>query len=201
MHHKISIIILSLFFFSFVACDSTKRVRLDKAKTPAGYGQADFEVKIFQFGKESPVEGGQVYLQKEPFTIVLIGKYLDGIYSHTSFKENPTFSNPATKPVIESLASRVMAETAFNGDQELMASDDAYCYWFLDDSKSWHRLNRAFRVEEYTFLEKDVAQVWFIEDEKAVKLKELEENLFLYFFVAEENGKISKGDYIKVIWN
>jgi len=78
---------------------------------------------------------------------------------------------------------------------------DAYCYWFLDDSKGWHRLSRAFRVEEYVFLEKDVAQVWLTEAEKAVKLKELKENLFLYFFAAADGGKISKGDYIRVIWN
>jgi len=58
MNQKISIVILSLFFFSFVACDSTKRISTGKAKTEAGYAQPDFEVKIFQFGKESPIEGG-----------------------------------------------------------------------------------------------------------------------------------------------
>ncbi len=199
MNTSLKFCLLLSIVLSFFSCDPSKKAQQGNLKALST--AQSFDVKLFQHGKEVEILNNVAVLSKEEFTIMLVTQNLVGVYSRISLENESNTMNLGQNAIIESLSSRVMAETAFNADKEVMISDDSFCYWFLDPAVGWHRLNRAFEIDNKKILEKDVVQLWLSNEEKVVNLKDLNQNMSLVFFAAQESSnKIIQSNTVEIQW-
>ncbi|MFZ9388558.1 MAG: hypothetical protein ACO25B_11825 [Chitinophagaceae bacterium] len=131
-------------------------------------------------------------LQKKTFRIQVLLQNIPGIYLFASLKDS-LYNLPDNIPIpgFSALPSRVMAEVEHNKEKELLANDDGWSYWFYDPDSPTHRFNRklVFLDSGRVVGTKTIKQIYFLQSRKTIKLKDLNEPLFLFFVAAEKQDK------------
>ncbi|MEL6925912.1 MAG: hypothetical protein AAFO94_17855 [Bacteroidota bacterium] len=163
-----------------------------------------FDVQFVQDGSEVPVEEGIVRLSKNPFSIFVNMREVDGVYLNATTYYSQKYEDDNTFDDLNNIYPKIMAEPAFNQGKELFLSEDNYCYWFYDENLDWHRLSDVQVVGDEISGEKIVQNFFYPDQTRKIPVNAINEDVYLFFFALEdklEDGfQLRQRQYIKLEW-
>ncbi|HMU48058.1 MAG TPA: hypothetical protein PKC72_16960 [Chitinophagaceae bacterium] len=123
----------------------------------------------------------QVYLQNVE-GVYLFASFNDSIYRLNENEPIPGFAD---------LPNMAMAEETYNKDKELLISDEGWSYWFYDPDLNWHRFNeKIIKIDSGAVVgTKTIKFLYFVADQKSVKLKNISDPLYLFFVATDKSDE------------
>ena len=137
----------------------------------------------------------QATFSKKSLKIQVLLDKVKGVYCYASFSDSIyKLGEQDAIPGFADLPNMAMAEEKFNDEKELMISKNGWSYWFYDSSMNWHRFNKkiVFMGSGRLVATKTIKQLYFVEERKEIKLKDIKSPLYLFFVAIEDeaaNGK------------
>ncbi|MFT3912178.1 MAG: hypothetical protein QM737_22315 [Ferruginibacter sp.] len=170
--------------------------------------KGNFEISIIQDGNTiSPGIMGDIVLNKSPFKILVKLTQLEGVYLFASFKDSIyKTSNNDMIPGFAEITSMVMAENAFNPNQEMIMNDEGWAYWYYDPKDESYRFDKdIFKDGDDVTGTKTIKQFYDYAAGKEIAVKDVKDPLYLFFFSATHDNnhnlkKELKRFKIKINW-
>lgn len=149
-----------------------------------------FEISIIQDGVTiNPGFLGDVVLNKSPFKISVKLTKLEGVYLYAAFNDSIyKIGNSDPIPGFDGLPSLVMAENAFNPDQEMIISNDGWAYWYYDPGDESYRFDKdIYKEGDIVTGTKTIRQFYDLVSGKEIPVKDVTSPLYLFFFSAAQD--------------
>ncbi len=131
-----------------------------------------------------------ITLKRKAFKIQVLLSNVTGIYSFAGFTDSICcrLGELDTIPHFNLLPDITMAEPDFNKEKELLVGEKDCSYWYYDKTINTHRFNKKIVVLDSTHFVgiKTVKQVFFVPDQREIKIKDLETPLYLFFIAVDE---------------
>ncbi len=131
-----------------------------------------------------------IRLEKEGFKIQVLLSNIAGVYSFAGFTDSICcrVGEMDTIPNFYHLPDITMAEPDFNKEKELLVGEKDCSYWYYDRTINTHRFNKkVVMLDSNKFVGvKSVKQVYFVPQQKTIKLKDLDTPLWLFFVAVDE---------------
>lgn len=173
--------------------------------------QQNVSIRFVQDDEVHTIHEGDssLILEQKSFKIQVLLQQVRGVYVFASFGDS-LFRLPGNRdvPGFSELPDRAMAESEFNKEKELLVDDKGWSYWFYDPGLHWHRFNKKITLLDSGRVvgTKSIKQLYLVEEERSVKLKDNIRPLYLFFVAAaDEDGKGRPGHEllrrkIKIEW-
>ena len=149
-----------------------------------------FEISIVQDGNTiNPGFTGDIVLNKSPFKISVRLTKLEGVYLYAAFKDSIyKISNSDPVPGFDGLPSMVIAENAFNPDEEMIISNEGWAYWYYDPKDESYRFDKdIYREGDIVTGTKTIRQFYDLASGKEMQVKDVSAPLYLFFFSAAQD--------------
>ena len=135
-------------------------------------------------------------LKKRPFKFKILLDNTDGVYVFASVRDS-VYRFTETSPIRDFSYLKLLElreEDKFNSNKELSLSETGWSYWFYNDSAEWHPFSRnVFRFEKGRYAcTKSVKSFYDVATGKVIRLKDLNEPLYLFFISVKEYDKDGK---------
>lgn len=137
----------------------------------------------------------QLTLPRKGFKIQVLLENVAGVYCYASFSDSIyKIGLQDAIPGFSELPDMVMAEKKFNDEKELLISKEGWSYWFYDSLLDWHRFNKKIVLLDHSRIvaTKSIKQIYFVEEGKDVKLKDMKLPLYLFFVAVDETDVTGK---------
>jgi len=140
-----------------------------------------------------------ILLKRKGFKIQILLSNVNGVYSFAGFTDSICcrLAELDTIPRFGILPDITMAEADFNKEKELLVGEKDCSYWYYDKELNTHRFNKKIvMLDTNKFVGvKTVKQVYFVPEQRQIKLKDLDTPLYLFFVAVDEfdsSGKPKK---------
>ena len=153
--------------------------------------KGNFDINIIQDGNAiTPGFTGDITLNKSPFKILVKLTQLEGVYLFASFKDSIyKISNNDKIPGFAEMPSMVMAENAFNPNQEMIINDQGWAYWYYDPKDESYRFDKdIFKDGDDVTGTKTIKQFYDFAAGKEIGVKNVTDPLYLFFFSATHDN-------------
>lgn len=135
-------------------------------------------------------------LKKKSFKFQILLNNVEGVYVFASIRDS-VYRFTETSPIRDfSYLNLLKLREAdkFNVNKELNISETGWSHWFYNDTAEWHSFNRKSvgLGDKGIVCTKIVKQLYHTEEEKTVKLRNIDTPLYLFFIAVkeyDENGK------------
>jgi hypothetical protein len=141
-----------------------------------------------------------ILLEKKAFKIQVLLGNVAGLYVFAAFTDSICCRLAEIDSItgFADLPNRTMKEPEYNRDKELLVNDDNSCsYWFYSKGASWQGFNKKIILLDNDRLValKTVKQLFYVPTQREIKLKEMNQPLYLLFVAVSEsdsNGRPMK---------
>ncbi len=147
-----------------------------------------YNIEIIQHGVVVPITGNTVILDKEVFQLRVTLKNIHGIYMSSSF-DRGYFDTKETEPIkdFKYIGSKCRAEPSFNSDKEFGIDTESLSFLFYDKTMDWHRFDKGVLVKGKKVIGlKTIQQVYIDDTKETILLKDLTQDIFLFFFATKK---------------
>jgi hypothetical protein len=128
----------------------------------------------------------RLVLQRKAFKIQVLLSGVKGIYVHASLNDL-FYLKKEDEPLLEvqNLSSLIMPEEPLNKNKEMLISDIGWSYWFYDAGGETYPFNKKLVILDSNKVVgiKSVKQFYFPEKKTEVKVKDISQPLYLFFFI------------------
>jgi hypothetical protein len=133
----------------------------------------------------------EITLQRKAFKIQVMLENVAGVYVFAAFSDSICcrLAELDTLSGFTDLPGRTMREPEFNKEKELLVNDDNSCaYWYYDKETSWRGFNKKVILldDGRVVAIKTVKQLFFVPEQRLMKLKEMQAPLYLLFVAVSE---------------
>ncbi|MFN8290674.1 MAG: hypothetical protein U0U70_10480 [Chitinophagaceae bacterium] len=138
-------------------------------------------------------------LQRKPFKFQILLKNVEGVYVFASVGDS-VYRFSETSKIQDFTYLKLLQlrdEDIYNTNKELNISETGWSYWFYKPEPEEHAFNRKIvRMDSSRIIcTKMIRQLYLVEEDKVVKLKDINKPLYLFFVAVSEydsEGKPSK---------
>ena len=135
-------------------------------------------------------------LKKKAFKFQILLNNIEGVYVFASIRDS-VYRFTETSPIRDFSYLNLLKlreGDKFNVNKELNISETGWSHWFYNDTTEWHSFNRKSvgLGDKGIVCTKIVKQLYHTEEEKTVKLRNIDTPLYLFFIAVkeyDENGK------------
>jgi hypothetical protein len=165
---------IALFFFALVA--------------NTAFSQAKVSLKIIQNGAPVTPVNGEYDLKKAPFSVEFtfdVNSY-DGVFVYADFTDAVyKTGDKASLPDLQDIPYKIVKEENFNTSKQIAINSDSWAFWFYNKEKNEYRFDRDIKTVDANTVTatRTIEQVFFPVKEKALKVAEITEPLYLFFLV------------------
>lgn len=165
---------ISLFFFALVASTA--------------FSQTKVGLKILQNGAPVTPVNGEYELKKAPFSVEFTFDVnnVDGVFVFADFTDVVyKTGDKASLPDLQDIPYKIVKEENFNTSKQIAINTDNWSFWFYNKEKNEYRFDREIKTVDANTVTatRTVEQVYFPVKEKALKVTEITEPLYLFFLV------------------
>jgi hypothetical protein len=130
-----------------------------------------------------------IIMKKKNFKMQVYMQSLRGVFIFASFRDsiyNLADSGPV--PGFADLPDLIMKEEDLNKEKELFVSDRGWCYWCYNKSEGSKGFNRKLIILDSNRVMgiKSIKQVYLPELRKTIKLKDINQPLYLFFVAVQD---------------
>jgi hypothetical protein len=132
-----------------------------------------------------------ITLQKKPFKIQVLLENIAGVYAFASFTDSLCCRVSELDSItgFAELPERTMKDVDYNKEKELLVNDDNSCaYWFYDRELTYKGFNKkVYELDSSRVVAvKSIKQIFYVPDQKEIKLKDLNSPLYLFFLAVSD---------------
>lgn len=165
---------ISLFLFALIASTA--------------FSQTKVGLKILQNGAPVTPVNGEYELKKAPFSVEFTFDVnnVDGVFVFADFTDAVyKTGDKASLPDLQDIPYKIVKEENFNTNKQLAINTDNWSFWFYNKEKNEYRFDRDIKTVDANTVTatRTVEQVYFPVKEKALKMAEVTEPLYLFFLV------------------
>lgn len=165
---------ISLFLFALIASTA--------------FSQTKVSLKILQNGAPVTPVNGEYELKKAPFSVEFTFDVnnVDGVFVFADFTDAVyKTGDKASLPDLQDIPYKIVKEENFNTNKQLAINTDNWSFWFYNKEKNEYRFDRDIKTVDANTVTatRTVEQVYFPVKEKALKMAEVTEPLYLFFLV------------------
>lgn len=133
----------------------------------------------------------EMVLQRKPFKIQVLLENVAGVFVFAAFNDSLCCRVTELDSIagFMDLPGRAMQESEYNKEKELLVNDDNSCaYWFYDKKKAWNGFNKKVVLldDGRVVAVKTIKQVYYVPQQRTMKLKEMNAPLYLFFIAVSE---------------
>lgn len=151
------------------------------------FSQAKVSLKIVQNGAAVTPVNGEYELKKAPFAVEFTFDVntVDGVFVNADFTDAVYKTGDKTSlPDLQDIPFKIVKEENFNTSKQIAASSD-WSFWFYNKATNEYRFDRDIKTVDANTVTatRTIEQVYFPVKEKALKIAELSEPMYLFFLV------------------
>lgn len=152
------------------------------------FSQTKVSLKILQNGAPVTPVNGEYELKKAPFSVEFTFDVnnVDGVFVFADFTDAVyKTGDKASLPDLQDIPYKIVKEENFNTNKQLAINTDNWSFWFYNKEKNEYRFDRDIKTVDANTVTatRTVEQVYFPVKEKALKMAEVTEPLYLFFLV------------------
>jgi len=167
----------------------------------------DYRIHFFQDAKEVPILNEKVQLSKSTFQIQVELIKVDGVYGSCSLSDS-LFQIPLNQFLPESdlIQWKIAVEPENNVDKDIIVSKESYFYWFYNPKvDTWHRFDPSPIVEKGRVIGTKTISSFFVSEDnntqtKSIAIAEIQQPMYMLFFLMNEKDKESKRIRVQLLW-
>lgn len=138
-----------------------------------------------------------IVLKKKSFKFQVFLDNVAGVYVFAAFSDSICCRLAELDSIsgFGDLPNRTMHEPDFNEDKELLVNDDNSCsYWFYSKEKNYQGFNKKVTMLDNGIIVavKSVKQLYHVPSQKEIKVKEIDQPLYLLFVAVSDFDKDGK---------